>query len=54
MLRRAVEDTDALVAASEESRAELARWLALDVPVIEPRDAGGYERLYRELLARRA
>ena len=54
MLRRAVEDTDAVTAASEESRAALARWLALDVPVIEPHDAGGYERLYRERLARRA
>jgi hypothetical protein len=54
LLQRAVDDTDALVAATEESRAALARWLALDVPVIESRDAAGYERLYRELLVRRA
>src|SRR5207248_2899045 len=53
MLRRAVEETDAVTAAAGESRAALARWLALDVPVIEPHDAAGYERLYRELLARR-
>jgi hypothetical protein len=52
LLERAVRDTDALIAATEESRAALARWLALDAPVIESRDAAGYEHLYRELLAR--
>ena len=53
LLQRAVQDTDALVAATEESREALARWLALDAPVIESHDAAGYERLYRELLIRR-
>jgi hypothetical protein len=53
LLQRAVQDTDALIAATEESRAALVRWLALDPPVIELHDAAGYERLYRELLARR-
>jgi hypothetical protein len=53
LLQRAVHDTDALIAATEESRAALVRWLALDPPVIELHDAAGYERLYRELLARR-
>jgi hypothetical protein len=52
LLQRAVRDTDALIAATAEARAALARWLALDAPVIESRDAAGYERLYRELLAR--
>jgi hypothetical protein len=52
LLQRAVRDTDAVIAATEESRAALARWLALDAPVIESRDAAGYERLYRRLLAR--
>jgi hypothetical protein len=54
LLQRAVQDSDALVAATEESRAALARWLALDAPVIASGDAAGYERLYRELLAQRA
>jgi hypothetical protein len=53
-LERAVQDSDAVVAATDESRAALERWLALDVPVIETSDAAGYERLYRELVARRA
>ena len=52
LLQRAVQDTDALIAATEESRAALERWLALDPPVIELHDAAGYARLYRELLAR--
>ena len=54
VLEHAVQDADALVAATEESRAALARWLALDVAVIKSGDAAGYERLYRDLLARRA
>ena len=54
LLQRAVQDSDALVAATEESRAALARWLALDAQVIASGDAAGYERLYRELLAQRA
>jgi hypothetical protein len=51
LLQRAVGDSDAVIAATEESRAALARWLALDAPVIESRDAAAYERLYRKLLA---
>jgi hypothetical protein len=53
LLQRAVQDTDAVIAATEESRSALARWLALDAPVIDSHDAAGYERLYRELLVRR-
>ena len=53
LLERAVRDSDAVTAATEASRAELARWLALDAPVIESGDAAGYERLYHDLLDRR-
>jgi hypothetical protein len=53
LLQRAAHDTDALIAATEESRAALARWLALDAPVIDSHDAAEHERLYRELLTRR-
>ena len=51
LLSRAVEDSDAVVAPSEQSREALRRWLAADAPVIEPHDAAGHERLYRALLA---
>jgi len=54
LLQRAVQDSDALIAATEESRAALVRWLALDPPVIELDNEAGYAGLYRELLARRA
>ena len=54
LLERAIEDSDAVVAPTEESRAALSRWLAIDVPLLEPRDAAGYERMYRDLLAARA
>ena len=53
VLQHAVGDSDAVIAATEEAQAALARWMALDAPVIESRDAAGYERLYRELLAGR-
>lgn len=53
LLQRAVEDTDALIAANETSRAALSRWMAIDAVVIESRDAVGHERLYREVLTRR-
>ena len=53
LLERALQDTDAVTATSEESRAALLRWLAIDVPVLAAGDAAGYARLYRELLGRR-
>src|SRR5439155_20958910 len=53
LLQRAVQDTDALIAATQESRAALVRWLALDPPVIELHDEAGYAALYRDLIARR-
>ena len=51
MVQRALSDSDAVVALSEESRAAMWRWLAIEVPLIEPRDASGWERLYREARA---
>ena len=51
-LRRAVDDTDAVLVATEESRAALARWLAVDAPLIESHDAARHQRLYRELVGR--
>jgi hypothetical protein len=49
-IEQAVRHADAFVAATEESRSTIERWLALDVPVLEPRDAAVHERLYRALL----
>lgn len=51
MLQRALSDSDAVVALTEESRAAMWRWLAMEVPLIEPGDAAGWERLYREARA---
>ena len=49
-LERATEESDALLAASEPVQAAIARWLALDVPAVDPRDATSHDRLYRQLL----
>src|SRR5205823_9874559 len=53
LLERAVGDSHALIALTPDTQASISRWLALDVPLLEPRDAAGWERLYRELLERR-
>lgn len=52
LTRSAVEDSDAVVAASLDCRAGLKRWFGVEVPVIVPDDAAGHERLYRQLLDR--
>jgi hypothetical protein len=52
-LRRALEDSDALLAADAGVRASMERWAAIDAPVIDPSDAAAHERLYRDLLLRR-
>jgi hypothetical protein len=49
MVQRALSDSDAVVALSEPGRAAMWRWLALEVPLIEPGDASGWARLYREV-----
>jgi hypothetical protein len=53
LVRRAIEDSDAVIAGSDEARSAMQRWLATDAPVLAPGDASGHERLYRELLVRR-
>jgi len=54
LLQRAVEDTDAVIAATEDSRKSLWRWLAVAAPVMGAHDVGGHERLYRDLVAVRS
>jgi len=53
LLERAVEDSDAFVATTPEIRDSISRWLALDVPLLAPSDAAGWERLFRGLLESR-
>jgi hypothetical protein len=53
LVQRALDESDAVVALTDTTRAATARWLALEVPLIEAHDAAGWESLYRELLARR-
>jgi hypothetical protein len=50
LVTAAIEQSDAVTAASEASRAALWRWLALDAPLLDPGDAASHERLYRRLL----
>jgi len=50
LLRGAVEDADVLLAASDEVREALRRWMAAEAAVLEPRDAAAHERLYRDVL----
>jgi hypothetical protein len=52
-LSRAVEESDVVIASSEESAAALSRWLAVEALVIAPDDAVAHERLYGNLLVRR-
>jgi hypothetical protein len=51
MLAAAVEETDAALAASDPARDALSRWMAADVPLLDPHDGAGHERLYRKLIA---
>lgn len=50
LTRRAVETSEAVVAASEQVRESLWRWLAAEAVGIDPGDAAGHEQLYRKLL----
>lgn len=54
LLRHAVEGSDMVIAPSVEGGEALWRWMALDAPVIDPRDAGAHERAYRRLMAHRS
>jgi hypothetical protein len=51
-LARALEDSDAIVAATDAIRESAERWFACS-PAVIAADAAAYERLYRELLAQR-
>jgi hypothetical protein len=47
MVRRAVEESDAVLAGTVEAQRALARWLAVEAPLLAPGDAAGHERAYR-------
>lgn len=49
LLRRALDGSDAVRSASEEVRAALERWAAVDAPVLAPGDAAGHAALYAGL-----
>ena len=53
LLDAALEESDAAVAAGEQQREALWRWMALDVPVLAPDDVSGHVALYRKLLLTR-
>jgi glycosyl transferase family 4 len=53
LLRRAVEDTDAVIASSREVQHALRRWLDIEAPVLASHEPVAHERLYRDLVARR-
>jgi hypothetical protein len=54
LLERALREADAVTASTDPARAAIERWLVVEAPLLGPDDAGGHERLYRVLLARRA
>ena len=53
-LQRAVEDVDALLAPNHEANEALGRWLVAEAAVTPAHDAPAHERLYHDLIARRA
>ncbi len=53
LLSRAVEGSDAVTVTTDSSCAALWRWMAVEAPTIEARDAAAHVGLYRKLLARR-
>ena len=53
-VQAAVEHTDAVTAPTDELAALVARWLAVDAEVIDPRDAAAHLDLYRRVLATRS
>lgn len=54
MLRRSVEDTDAVLAPSREAQDALRRWLLVDAVILSPEDCASHEGLYRGLISGRA
>ena len=53
-VRAAVEDSDAVIAPSDELAGLVSRWLAVQADTVDARDAAAHERLYREVIARRS
>jgi Glycosyltransferase Family 4 len=53
LLRRAVEEPDAVIAPTREAQDALRRWLVIEAPVVASHDAVAHEQLYGELVARR-
>jgi hypothetical protein len=51
LLRRSVEDTDAVLAPSRETQEALLHWLLVEATLLPPDDGASHERLYRELVA---
>ena len=49
LLADAVEQSDVVVAASDDAREGLRRWMAVDAPVLSSDDAGAYAQLYAAL-----
>lgn len=54
MLRRSVEDTDAVLAPGRETQDALRRWLLIEPAILPPEDCASHEGLYRELMSGRA
>ena len=52
LLENAIRNSDAVVAPTREVQEAMARWLAVDAPLLEPGDAAAQLRLYHELGAR--
>lgn len=50
-LRAALEQSDAVLVHSEDSRVAAWRWLSLEPPLIPPADGAALEGVYRRLLA---
>jgi hypothetical protein len=50
LLRASVEDADAVLAAGDEARDALWRWMTVEAAVVDPRDGAAHARLYLDLL----
>ena len=52
LLESVLREADAVTSLDEASRAAAERWLAIDAPVVDPRDGAAHERLYADILVR--
>jgi Glycosyltransferase Family 4 len=51
LLRASVEDADAVLAAGDQARDALWRWMTVEAAVVDPRDGAAQARLYLDLLS---